>query len=461
MILPLAVSYILGESVHSYFLVPFVISLLLGLSTISNKHFDAEISFREAVLLVSFAWIAISITGAIPFYLSHYFPSFIDSFFEALSGFTATGSTVLSDIEALPQSLLFWRSETHWLGGMGIIVLAIVVLPQIRGNKFLFESEAPVPPEGGKLFAKTKDIAKVYWKIYLALTIIEILFLLPVMSPLDAITHSFSSIAGGGFSTKNNSIAFFSSLYIETVLSIFMLAGATSFILHFQAFVHRRFVHWRSTTFRIFIWIVTFATLLITLNLFFFYKSDISFLHALRISSFQVISLITTTGFATEDFKYWPQFSQIILVLIMFVGGMSASTSGSIKVSRLEVLYKDIKNKFYFMLHPKRVKHVTIEGSPIKPAKIEKVYLFILLYIFVFVTAGLTLTADGNPIATSFTAVAATLGNVGPGLELVGPFDNFAHFSILAKLVLSFCMLVGRLEIWTVILLFARSFWGV
>ncbi len=461
MILPLAVSYILGESVHSYFLIPFVISLLLGLSTISNKHFDAEISFREAVLLVTFAWITISIVGATPFYLSHYFPSFIDSFFEALSGFTATGSTVLSDIEALPQSILFWRSETHWLGGMGIIVLAIVVLPQIRGNKFLFESEAPVPPEGGKLFAKTKDIAKVYWKIYLALTLIEILFLLPVMNPLDAITHSFSSIAGGGFSTKNNSIAFFDSIYIEIILSIFMLAGATSFILHFQAFVHKRFVHWKNTTFRIFIWIVAFATLSVSLNLFFFYKSDISFLHALRVASFQVISLITTTGFATEDFKYWPQFSQIILVLIMFVGGMSASTSGSIKVSRLEVLYKDIKNKFYFMLNPKRVKHVTIESSPIKPIKIEKVYLFVLLYIFVFATAGLALTADGNPISTSFTAVAATLGNVGPGLELVGPFDNFAHFSVFAKLILSFCMLVGRLEIWTVILLLAQSFWSI
>ena len=461
MILPLAISYILGENAHAYFLIPFFISLGIGISTIKNKHANTEISYREAVLLVTFAWIGISILGAIPFYLSHYFPSFIDSFFEALSGFTATGSTVLSEIEIVPQSVLFWRSETHWLGGMGIIVLAIVVLPKIRGNKFLFESEAPIPPEEGKLFARTKDIAMVYWKIYLVLTLIEILFLLPVMNPIDAITHSFSSIAGGGFSTKNNSIAFFNSLYIEIVLSIFMLAGATSFILHFQTFVQKKFIYWKNTTFRIFIGIVIFATLAITLNLVLFYKSDISFLHALRIASFQVISLITTTGFATEDFKFWPQFSQIILILTMFIGGMSASTSGSIKVSRFEVLYKDIKNKFYIMLHPKAVKNVRIQGTPIKPNKIEKVYLFVLLYIFVFVSASLLLTADGNSIATAFTAVAATLGNVGPGLDSVGPFNNFAHFSVFAKLVLSFCMLIGRLEIWTVILLLSKYFWSI
>jgi trk system potassium uptake protein TrkH len=192
-----------------------------------------------------------------------------------------------------------------------------------------------------------------------------------------------------------------------------------------------------------------------------FNETEIRFLHALRIASFQVISLITTTGFATEDFKYWPQFSQIILVLIMFVGGMSASTSGSIKVSRLEVLYKDVRNKFYLMLHPQAIRNVKIEGHSIKSEKIEKVYLFIILYIFVFTVAGLLLTADGNSISTSFTAVAATLGNVGPGIDTVGPFDSFAHFSAFAKIVLSFCMLVGRLEIWTVVLLLSKYFWSI
>ena len=461
MTLPLGVSYLLGEPAHSYFLFPIIASLLVGLTTIHNKHFHTAISYREAVLLVTFAWIGISIVGAIPFYLTDYFPTFIDSFFEALSGFTATGSTVLNNIEALPQSILFWRSETHWLGGMGIIVLAIIVLPKIRGNNFLFESEAPLPPEGGKLFAKTKDVAKVYWKIYLALTIVEILFLLPVMNPIDAITHSFSSIAGGGFSTKNSSIAFFDSVYVEIVISIFMLAGATSFILHFQTFTQKKFIYWKSTSFKIFIAIITFAILSVTINLLLFNKVEIGFLHALRIASFQVISLITTTGFATEDFKYWPQFSQIVLVLIMFVGGMSASTSGSIKVSRLEVLYKDVRNKFYLMLHPRAIRNVKIEGNSIKSDKIEKVYLFIILYVFVFTVAGLLLTADGNSIATSFTAVAATLGNVGPGIDTVGPFDSFAHFSVFAKLILSFCMLVGRLEIWTVVLLLSQYFWSI
>lgn len=461
MILPLSISYLYGENQHNYFLLPIAISFILGLFSIKNKYAENAITFRESVLIVVLTWISVSLFAAIPFYLSNQFPSYLDSFFEALSGFTATGSTILSDIEALPQSILFWRSEIHWLGGMGIIVLAIIVLPKIRGNKFLFEQEAPIAPEGGKLFSRTKDIAKTYWKIYIGLTLIEILFLLPVMNPIDAVIHTFSSLAGGGFSSKNNSIAYFNSIYIELVLSLFMLAGATSFILHFQAIVQRRFVHIRNTTFKIFISIIVFATLLVTTNLFLFNSTHITFLHALRISFFQVVSIITTTGFATADFKYWPQFSQLILILLMFVGGMSASTSGSIKISRLEVLFKDIKKRFKIIIHPNSVFKVIIGNNSLSDDKIEKVYLFIYAYIIVFVFAGLLLIVDGNSLATSFTAVITTLGNIGPGLDAVGPFDNFLHFSDFSKIVLSFCMLLGRLEIWGVLLLFSKYFWTV
>ena len=461
MILPLTISYIIGEKAHNYFIVSMLIGIGIGASTLFSKNKIAHINFREAVLLVTLTWVSISILGAIPFYLTPFFSNFVDAFFESISGFTATGSTVLSNIEALPQSVLFWRSETHWLGGMGIIVLSIIVLPKVRGNKFLFESEAPLPPEGGKLFAKTKDIAKVYWKIYIALTLIEILFLLPVLSPLDAITHSFSSIAGGGFSTKNNSVAYFNSIYVEFILSIFMLAGATSFILHFKSLTQRRFVYFNNTSFKIFISIITISTFLIAGNIFFKNEVHYTILHSLRIAAFQVISLITTTGFATADFKYWPQFSQLILIILMFVGGMSASTSGAIKVSRLEVIFKNMRNVISQLFRPTAIKNVEINGASIKAAKIEKVYLFVFLYISVFIVSGTLIVANGNSIATSFSAVAATLGNVGPGIDQVGPFDNFLHFSIFSKIVLSFCMLLGRLEIWTALLLFSKYFWTI
>lgn len=461
MLLPLIISYIYNENQHIYFLIPIFTASAIGIFSIKNKYSVNEISYREAVLLVTLTWIFVSLFGAIPFYLTEYFPNFIDAFFESISGFTATGSTVLKDIESLPKSILFWRSETHWLGGMGIIALAIVILPKLRGNKFLFEAEAPIPPEGGKLFARTTDIAKAYWKIYIILTLFEILLLLPAMKPFDAITHAFSSIAGGGFSTKNNSIAFFDSVYIELVLSLFMIAGATSFILHFQAINNRVFNYLKSTSFKIFISVIIFSTLLITLNLFLNSNYDSSFFESIRMSFFQVVSIITTTGFATENFKYWPQVSQIVLVLLMFVGGMSASTSGAIKVSRLEVLYKDMKNIFKTMLHPKAVQKVRIDYNSLKPDKIEKVYLFILAYIFVFLTAGLLIIFDNNSIVVAYTAVASTLGNVGPGFAEIGPFDNFAQFSVFSKLILSLCMLFGRLEIWTVLLLFSKYFWSI
>ncbi len=240
-----------------------------------------------------------------------------------------------------------------------------------------------------------------------------------------------------------------------------MLAGATSFILHFKSITQKRFVYFRNTSFKIFISVIAISILLITANVYFENDVHYTLLHSLRIASFQVISLITTTGFATADFKFWPQFSQLILIMLMFVGGMSASTSGAIKVSRLEVLYKDMKNVMSQIFRPAMIKNVEINGTSIRPAKIEKVYLFVILYITVFVISGILIVANGNSIATSFSAVAATLGNVGPGIGQVGPFDNFLHFSLFSKIILSFCMLLGRLEIWTALLLFSKYFWTV
>lgn len=461
MCIPLTLSYIYQENVHDYFITPVIISLLISLFSIKKREEMENIPFRESIVLVFFTWVSVSIIGALPFYISHYFPSYIASLFESISGFTATGSTVLSDIESLPKSLLFWRSETHWLGGMGIIVLVLAIFPNMKGKKFLFEAEAPISPDDKKLFPKLTDVARTYWKIYMLFTIAQIILLLPVMDLFDSVTHSFASIAGGGFSTKNNSIQYFDSVYVEIILSFFMLAGATSFILHYYALKGKFYRYIRNSAFVAFMLVVLGTTIFITINLVTSPDQDYSFFGALRASYFQIVSLITTTGFATADFKYWPAASQILLIALMFIGGMSASTSGAIKISRIEIVYKYIKTIFIRLLHPTAVTKIQIGKHTLRDENINRVLLFVYSYIAIFIISGISLMILGSNAETSFTAVAATLGNVGPGIGDVGPFDNFMHFPETSKLILSTCMIIGRLEIWTVVLSFTPEFWMV
>ncbi|MBI9071547.1 MAG: TrkH family potassium uptake protein [Melioribacteraceae bacterium] len=459
MIAPLFISYLFNENVHDYFIEPILLCLVIGVFSFRKLDVYDDISFKESILIVVLTWLGVSSIGALPFHISHYFPTYIDSFFESVSGFTATGSTVLSDIEAVPKSLLFWRSETHWLGGMGIIVLALAIFPTMKGKIFLFESEAPVTPDEQKLFPRISEVAKTYWKIYTLLTLVQIVLLLFALSPYDAITHAFSSIAGGGFSTKNNSVAYFNSFYVEFILSLFMIIGATSFILHYYGFRGKFYRYWRNTSFRLFIAVIFISTMFITLNLFLSKEQNFDFISALRVSFFQVVSIITTTGFATSDFKYWPQTSQAILILLMFVGGMSASTSGSIKVSRFEVIIKSLKSKFIQPLHPKAITSFKIGVSTLKNENITKVYVFVFAYIIIFLGASLILTALEQSPTIAFSAVAATLGNVGPGLGQIGPLDNFLPLTAASKLILSGCMVIGRLEIWTFFLVLTPEFW--
>lgn len=459
MVPALILSYCYNENSHTYFLIPVIICSIIGSMSFFKNSKNSNIQFRESILIVFLVWIMASIIGAIPFNLSIGFNSFIDCFFESLSGFTATGSTVLSDIEVLPKSILFWRAETHWLGGMGIIVLVLAIFPTMKGKAFLFEAEAPISPDEEKLLPRISDIAKTYWKIYLLLTLIQIIFLFPVMSLFDAVTHSFASIAGGGFSTKNLSIGYFDNLYVELVLCVFMIAGATSFILHYYAFKGCFKKYFQSKAFILFISVIFLVATIISINLSFDNNLNIGFLSAFRVAFFQVVSIITTTGFASENFEYWPDLSQLLLILIMFVGGMSASTSGSIKISRYEVLIKNFKNRFIKLIHPSAVTRLKIGKKTIDENKIQRIQSFLFFYISVFIISGLIITMDGNSPSTSFSAVAATLGNVGPGIGNVGPYDNFAHFSLFAKLILSFCMLVGRLEIWGVLLLLLPEYW--
>ncbi|MFA8342917.1 MAG: TrkH family potassium uptake protein [Rhodothermaceae bacterium] len=459
MIPPLILSFYYNENSHVYFLIPIFICLLAGTFSFIKPRKEANLRFKESILIVFLVWVVASLIGAIPFKLTAGFNSYMDAFFESLSGFTATGSTVLADIEILPKSILFWRAETHWLGGMGIIVLVLAIFPTMKGKAFLFEAEAPISPEEEKLLPRISDVAKTYWKIYVALTLLEIIFLLPVMSPFDAITHSFASIAGGGFSTKNLSVGYFDNLYIELVLSFFMIAGATSFILHYYAFKGNFRKYLQSKAFIIFMLVIFTVTTIIAINLSMETKLNLDFFSAYRAAFFQVVSIITTTGFASENFEFWPDLSQFLLIAIMFIGGMSASTSGSIKISRYEVLFRNFKNRFIKLTHPSAVTRLKIGRKTIDECKIQRLQSFFFFYIIVFVLSGLLITMLGNSPSTSFSAVAATLGNVGPGIGDVGPYDNFAHFSSFTKIILSFCMLVGRLEIWGVLLLLFPEFW--
>lgn len=459
MVPPLLLSYAFHEKVHSHFFIPIVIMLIISASSFFVKDDLKDLSIRETVVIVVAAWICVSFFGTLPFMIANVLPSFTDAFFETLSGFTATGSTILSHIESVQRSVLFWRSETHWIGGMGIVVLAIVIFPSFRGKKELFRSESPVAVNEDKLFPRISKVAKSYWKIYLLFTVIEVLLLLPRMGWFDAVTCAFATIAGGGFSTRNASIAFFDSLYVEIVVMIFMIAGATSFILHYNA-LRGKFRYFKNVSFKIFIGVLLSASLLIALNLYLNNYLELTFLSSFRKSIFQVVSIITTTGFVTADFKYWPDFSIFLLVLLMFVGGMSASTSGSIKTWRYEIIFKDFRILLQKIFHRRSVVMPSLNGKNIGGEDVSKAQIFVIAYIFTFVISGLFLVGMGYSPGTSFSAVAATLGNVGPGVGSVGPFDNFAQFSDLAKWLLSFDMLLGRLEIWTVLSLFIPEFWS-
>jgi len=458
MLPPYLLSYIFHESNHKHFLIPIIILQILALFYLIDRRSINELRIRESLLIVVAAWLGVTIIGAIPFLLDHIFLNFTDAFFETLSGFTATGSTVLINIEQVPKSVLFWRSETHWLGGMGIVVLAIAIFPSLHVTNKLFSSEAPVSVADDKLFPRISMIAKSYWKVYLLLTLVEVVLLIPAMGWFDAITHSFASIAGGGFSTRNDSIAFFNSLYVEVILIVFMLLGATSFILHFKA-LHGKFTYHKNRSLKIFIGIILAASLLISVNLVLFQSTKLTIWEALRTALFQVVSIISTTGFATVDFRFWPPFSKLLLLLLMFVGGMAASTSGSIKIWRFEILIKSIKRVMSRALHNKVVTPIHLKGKWLDNQLELRITTFIVAYLCIFVLSGLLLVSQGYNPATSFSAVAATLGNVGPGIGAVGPFDNFAQFSQFAKWILSFDMLLGRLEIWTVLALFIPEFW--
>ena len=461
MAVPLGCSLYYGERDAQGFALSFLITSGVGFALyLAGKPRGGEIllGHREGFLIVSAGWVLASFFGGLPYLLHGALPSLTDAYFETMSGFTTTGATVITKIEALPHGILLWRSMTQWLGGMGIIVLSVAVLPFLGvGGRQLFKAELPGPVKD-KLEPRIVETARSLWIVYGIITVAGFIFLLfGGMSVFDAVNHIFCAMATGGFSTKDSSIAWFGSAYIDGVLVAFMLIAGMNFTLHYQVLTGNfRNIH-KNNELRFFLGTVLLATVLITVDLRLHVFEEVG--KAFRYALFQAASIMTTTGFVTDNFANWPAFSQIILLLLMFVGGSAGSTGGGIKCVRLLLILKDSYRELYRLIHPHAVTQVKLDHLSVSPEVMKSIWGFFALYLCLAVLATVLMSSLGLDMLTSFASVAATIGNVGPGLGLVHPATTYAEVPALGKWILSFCMLIGRLEIYTVLVLLMPEFW--
>jgi trk system potassium uptake protein TrkH len=416
------------------------------------------ISHREGMAIVAIGWTAIGFFGAFPFYIGPEVETFVDSFFESVSGFTTTGSSILTDIEVISKGLLFWRSFIQWLGGMGIIVLSVAILPFLGvGGMQLYKAEVPSPiPD--KLKPRIRDTAKVLWKVYALFSLLQVFFLLVGgMDLYDALCHAFTTMPTGGFSTKNASIAHYDSVYIDLVIIFFMLVAGINFSLHYQFLRGKPLAFWRDSECRFFIGTVILLIIIVTFNAYGSVYETVG--RAFRYGAFQVVSIVTTTGYVTADYELWPAMSQVILILCMFLGASAGSTGGGMKCLRVMLYLKYCYKELFLLIHPRAIKHIKIGGVPVSEDVVRSVLGFMGLYVGLFAFSTILIASMGVDFVTSLASVAATIGNIGPGLGMVGPVDNFAQIPYLGKWVLIWCMLLGRLEIYTIIILFVPEFW--
>ena len=417
-----------------------------------------EVYAKEGFLTVGLAWLLISVVGAIPFMISGAIPSFIDAFFETASGFTTTGASILTEIQSLPKGILFWRSFTHWIGGMGFLIFMLALVPSLGSNAiFLLKAESPGPTPG-KIVPKIKETAKILYIIYFIMTIVEMVLLkIAGLSFYDAAIHALGTAGTGGFSNMNSSVAAYNNATVEWIITIFMLLFGVNFALYIQVFKGNFKNAFNNEELKYYCLMVLVSIIFITINILGMNKGDLGL--SIRQSSFQVASIITTTGYASTDFNLWPTVSKIILTMLMFVGAMAGSTGGGIKTIRIVIMFKAIKREINKILHPKRIQSVKIDGKVVEEETISGVLLFIGAYIVISLIAIFIVAFDNFDLVTTVTSVIATMSNIGPGFELVGATGNFAAFSPLSKLVLSFCMLAGRLEIYPMLILFSKSIW--
>ena len=458
LLIPFFVALFYGQGDANAFLYTVLLMIPIALILIKIKGNKNEIYAKEGFLTVGLAWIVISFFGALPFVFSGAIPSLVDAFFETSSGFTTTGASILTEIQSLPKGILFWRSFTHWVGGMGFLIFILALMPTFSGNTIhLLKAESPGPTPG-KIVPKIKQTAKILYAIYFVLTLIETIFLKSAgLSWYDSIIHALGTAGTGGFSNMNASVAAFNNPAVEWIITIFMLLFGVNFVLYFQLIRGNVKAFFKSEELKWYLIAVFASIIIIAVNIIPFNHGDVT--KSIRDSAFQVSSIVTTTGYATVNFNLWPTLSKVILIMLMFMGAMAGSTGGGIKTIRIVIIFKAIRREIDKILHPRRVKSVKIDGNVVEEETISGVFLFIFAYIIISLIAIFIVSFDNFDITTTVTSVIATLSNIGPGLEIVGPAGNFSVFSDLSKLVLSFCMLAGRLEIYPMLILFSPSLW--
>lgn len=460
MLPPLGVSFLFEDNCTTSLLLSTTITCFLGimLFILTRNQKEKQLNNRDGVAIVTLGWAMAGLVGALPYLLSGVIPDFTNACFESVSGFTTTGASIITDIESLPEGILLWRSLTQWLGGMGIIVLSIAILPFLGiGGMQLYKAEIPSPMVD-KLKPRISETARILWKIYLLFTLVQVVLLLAGgMSLFDAVCHAFCTMPTGGFSTKNAGIAQFNSTYIDFVIVTFMLLAGINFSLHYRFLKGDLKIFGRDTECRVFLIIVGVFILLVTLDI----HGNVyhSFSQAFRFAAFQVSSIITTTGFVSADYEKWPHFSQVILLVCMFVGAMAGSTGGGIKIVRLILMVKHGYQQIFRIIHPHAITTVKLGGKAVSTDILGSIWGFFFLYMGLFVVATLTMAGLGLDFISSISSVAASIGNIGPGFGIVGPIRNYLEIPNAGKWVLISCMLLGRLEIYTVIVLLVPEYW--
>lgn len=456
LLLPCIVAGIYHERDAVYFLITALVSVAVGFLIGTKKPQSTVFYLKEGCVATALCWIVLSIVGCLPFYFSGAIPNFTDALFETISGFTTTGGSILNDVESLPKCILFWRSFTHWVGGMGVLVFLLAIIPMSGGSHInLMRAESP-GPSVGKLVPKIRSTAMILYIIYLALTVFEFIFLIAGHMPVfDALTTALGTAGTGGFGIKNDSISSYSA-YLQWVVTIFMIL----FGINFNAYYLIIFGHLKKAfqieEIRHYLGIIFAATAVIAYTL---VDSGLQLADAIRHAAFQVASIITTTGFSTTDFNLWNPLAKTILITIMFIGACAGSTGGGIKVSRFVITFKTLGKELSSYIHPKSIKKIKMDQKPVEHEVVRAVNVYFITFIIIFVLSVLCISIEGKDLTTNFTAVLAMINNIGPGLEQVGPTQNFAHFSVFSKYVLMFDMLAGRLELFPMLILFHPACW--
>ena len=455
MLVPMFVAALYGEDITP-FLMSIILVLFLGV-ILSSMNATKEFFIREGFFTVGLIWLATGFIGALPFYYSGYFPSFIDCIFESCSGFTTTGATILTEIESLPKGILFWRSLTHWLGGMGVLVLATALIPTIGiRTKYLTQAESP-GPVFSKLVPKQAQTSKILYAIYCFLTVAEAICLRIAGMPwYDSFIHAFGTAGTGGFSNMNASVGAYDSFAIDMVISIFILLFSINFAMYFLLMTRKFKEIFKSDELRFFLAIVALATFIVTININHIYPD---FREAFRYAFFQVCSIISTTGFATTDWLYWPQICQMIFILLMFCGACAGSTGGGMKCSRILVVFRVIRREIHHIIHPRSVQVVKLDGKVVEEKTIHSILTFIGAYFIIIMAGAVVVSLDGFGFSECFTVSLTCVSNIGPGLGVFGPAGNFSSLSGFSKGFLSFCMIIGRLEIFPILVLLSPSSW--